>query len=118
MLAKKELGIDFLKGDYPKMMYINPPIKISHIYTNKILSCDCIAFKRDTVLPEKIMKMIDYDRLLSSFVHNKLEMFFGVEGIEMEKVVQTGTTLLSFFEGGNISRNMIDDVNKTIEEGI
>jgi DNA polymerase, archaea type len=115
MLSKKELGIDFYKGDYPKLIYIKPAIKIPHTFKDMILSCDCIAFKRDTIIPDKILSMIDYDRVLDSFLNKKLEMFFGVEGLEMEKVIQDENNLLSYFNN-NVSTDMIDRIKS--EEGI
>jgi hypothetical protein len=49
-------------------------------------------------LPATILQKIDYDRLIQSFIVNKLDDFVGVEGMEMQFVLEgKKTTLHDFF---------------------
>lgn len=93
--SDKYLGIKFNKNDSMKLIYIKPlPVMIN----GKTYDVDVIAFEKDTVLPQSILSRIDYDRIIQNHVINKLDDFFGVEGIDMEYIIGKNTVnLFNFF---------------------
>jgi len=91
--SKQYLGIDFMKNDSPRLMYIKPlPVTVG----KKIIYSDVIAFNMDTEIPKKILDRIDYDRFIQSFIVNKLDDFCGVKGMDMDFVINENTTIFDF----------------------
>lgn len=104
--AQQYLGISFKKNDSPKLMYIQSvPIDIN----GHAASSEVIAFERDTELPQEILNKIDYTRYIKSFITNKLDDFVGIEGMNMEYVLDQNTKTLNDFT--NIREDILGEAN-------
>jgi DNA polymerase elongation subunit (family B) len=92
--SHQNYGFNFRVGDYPKLMYVKPGIKFTHNGKDRITPV--LAFQSDSDIPEDVLKRIDYNKYIDSFIIKKLEVFFDVEGMNIKDILQHQDTLESY----------------------